>query len=85
VIAIALSPTLDRKNLGVTEPMPSKPGFKIRVNGIYMPEINVRRGPDGGNELTVKDREFGWIVVDDRPDLILEYRDETAWACLRRV
>jgi hypothetical protein len=47
-----------------------------------MPEINVRRGPDGGNELTVKDKELGWFVVDDRPDLILEYRDETAWALL---
>lgn len=60
--------------------MPSKPEFKIRVNGIYMPEILVRRGPYGRNELTVKDKELGWFVVDDRPDLVLEYRDETAWA-----
>jgi hypothetical protein len=29
-----------------------------------------------------KDPEFGWIVVDDRPDMLLEYRDETAWALL---
>lgn len=62
--------------------MPSKPEFKIRVNGIYMPEILVRRGPDGGSELTVKDKELGWFVVDDRPGLILEYRDETAWTLL---
>lgn len=58
------------------------PEFRFRLNGIYLPEINVRRGPDGGNELTVKDKELGWIVVDDRPDMALEYRDETAWALL---
>lgn len=62
--------------------MPSKPEFCIRLNGVYMPEINVRRGPNGGNELTAKDPEFGWIVVDDSPDMLLEYRDETAWALL---
>lgn len=47
-----------------------------------MPELNVRRGPEGGNELAVRDKELGWFVVDDRPDLILEYRDETSWALL---
>jgi hypothetical protein len=62
--------------------MPAKPEFRIRLNGVYIPEINVRRGPDGGNELAVKDPELGWIAVDDRPDLVLEYRDETAWALL---
>lgn len=62
--------------------MPVKPEFRIRLNGVYMPEINVRRGPDGGNELTAKVSELGWIVVDDRPDMVLEYRDETAWALL---
>lgn len=66
----------------VVNPMPAKPEFRIRLNGVWVPEIDVRRGPDGGNELTVKLRELGWIVVDDRPDLILEYRDETAWALL---
>jgi hypothetical protein len=30
----------------------------------------------------VKDNELGWIVVDDRPDMTLECRDETAWALL---
>lgn len=62
--------------------MPSKPEFKIRVNGIFMPEINVRRGPDGGSQLVAMDEELGWFVVDNRPDLVLEYRDETAWALL---
>jgi hypothetical protein len=47
-----------------------------------MPEIHVRRRQDGGNELMAKDSEFGWIVVDDSPDMLLEYRDETAWALL---
>jgi hypothetical protein len=64
------------------EPRPSIPEFRFRLNGIYLPEINVRRGPDGGNELTVKIEGLGWIVMDDRPDLVLEYRDETAWALL---
>jgi hypothetical protein len=62
--------------------MPAKPEFRIRLNGVYIPEINVRRGPDGGNELAVKDPELGWIAVDDRSDMVLEYRDETAWALL---
>lgn len=35
-----------------------------------------------GNELAVRDKELGWFAVDDRPDFILEYRDETAWALL---
>jgi hypothetical protein len=64
------------------EPRPSIPEFRFRLNGIYLPEINVRRGPDGGNELAVRDWNIGWFAVDDRPDFILEYRDETAWALL---
>ncbi|OLB26674.1 MAG: hypothetical protein AUH01_06510 [Acidobacteria bacterium 13_2_20CM_56_17] len=64
------------------EPRPSIPEFRFRLNGIFLPEINVRRGPDGGNGLAAKDRELGWIVVHDRSDLILEWRDETAWALL---
>jgi hypothetical protein len=31
---------------------------------------------------SAKDSEFGWIVVDDRLDMLFEYRDETAWALL---
>ena len=63
-------------------PTPAIPEFRIRLNGVWMPEINVRRGADGGNELAVRDWALGWFAVDDRPDLILEYRDETAWALL---
>ena len=66
------------------EPQPETgiPEFRIRLNGVWIPEINVRRGADGGNELAVKDWDFGWFAVDDRPDFLLEYRDETAWALL---
>jgi hypothetical protein len=37
---------------------------------------------DGGKTLAVKDRELGWFVVPDDPAMVLEYRDETAWALL---
>lgn len=62
--------------------MPEKPEFRIRLNGVNIPEINVKCGPGGGNQLAVRDKELGWFVVGDRPDLILEYRDETSWALL---
>jgi hypothetical protein len=65
------------------------PEFRIRVNGIYMPEINVRRknkDPKGDIELVVKDANLGWFVVDDvndihsgLPNFVVEYRDEDAW------
>jgi hypothetical protein len=61
------------------EPRPSKPEFRFRLNGIYLPEINVM---DGGKTFAVKDRELGWFVVPDDPAMVLEYRDETAWALL---
>jgi hypothetical protein len=61
------------------EPRPSIPEFRFRLNGIYLPEINVM---DGGKTLAVKDRELGWFVVPDDPAMVLEYRDETAWALL---
>jgi hypothetical protein len=54
------------------------PEFRFRLNGIIIPEINVR---EGGRELAVL-TEYGWIVVDERPDMVLEWRDETAWALL---
>ena len=60
----------------------AKPDFRIRLNGVYVPEIHVRRGQDGGNELMAKDSEFGWLVVSDDPAMNLEYRDETSWALL---
>jgi hypothetical protein len=61
------------------EPRPSIPEFRFRLNGMYLPEINVM---DGGKTLAVKDRELGWFVVPDDPAMVLEYRDETAWALL---
>jgi hypothetical protein len=61
----------------------SKPTFRIRLNGKYVPNINIRRTPDGeGNELLVIDKELGWIPLHDRDEIVLEYRDETAWALL---
>jgi hypothetical protein len=70
--------------------MPSTPEFRIRVNGVYMPEINVRRknrDPKGDIELVVKDENLGWFVVNDDeqdihgglPKFVVEYRDEDAW------
>lgn len=61
------------------EPRQSIPEFRFRLNGIYLPEINVM---DGGKTLAVKDRELGWFAVPDDPAMVLEYRDETAWALL---
>ncbi len=61
------------------EPRPSLPEFRFRLNGTILPEINVM---DGGKTLAVKDRELGWFVVLDDPAMVLEYRDETAWALL---
>ena len=71
------------------------PEFRIRVNGIYMPEINVRRkngNPKGDIELVVKDANLGWFLVDDAndtrcglPKFIVEYRDEDAWALVPDV
>jgi hypothetical protein len=65
------------------------PEFRIRVNGVYMPEIHVRRknkDPQGDVELVVKDYDLGWFVVDDANDIhsglpkfAVEYRDEDAW------
>jgi hypothetical protein len=65
------------------------PEFRIRVNGVYMPEINVRRkdrDPKGDVQLWVKDYDFGWFEVDDAndthgglPHFHVEYRDEDAW------
>ena len=55
------------------------PEFRFRLNGTILPEINVM---DGGKTLAVEDRELGWFVVPDDPAMVLEYRDETAWALL---
>lgn len=76
-------------------PTPSKPEFRIRLHGSYVPNLRVQKSPGGGYDLAVRadiaiqdddnsvhDVDLGWFVVSDRPDLILEYRDETAWALL---
>jgi hypothetical protein len=62
------------------------------VNGIYMPEINVRRknkDPKGDIELVVRDENIGRFVVDENKDIhsglpkfVVEYRDEDAWALI---
>jgi len=60
------------------------------LNGIYVPEIRVKREtPDGEIQLVVLDADLGWFVVDGNegihtalPQFKLEYRDETAWALL---
>jgi hypothetical protein len=61
-----------------------KPTFRIHLNGKYVPNINVRRTPDGeGNELLVKfNDELGWIPIYDDDAIVLEYQDETAWNLL---
>jgi hypothetical protein len=72
-----------------TLPVKAPPAFRIRVNGVYMPEINVRRkdkDPKGDIQLWVKDYDLGWFEVNDAddahngiPKFIVEYRDEDAW------
>jgi hypothetical protein len=69
--------------------MPTKPEFRFRLNGSYMPEIRVQREtPDGEIQLAVRDEDLGWFVIDNNenlrsdalPKFVLEYRDETSWA-----
>jgi len=76
-------------------PTSSKPEFRIRLNGFYVPNIRVQKSPDGGYDLavrtdisirdednSVKETDLGWFVVSEGPGMVLEYRDETAWALL---
>jgi len=64
-------------------PMPSKPtDFAFRLNGTFIPEINVQRDQAGELQIAVRDPEVGWFAIDDSPDYILQYRDETAWQLL---
>jgi hypothetical protein len=56
--------------------------FCFRLNNTFIPEINVQRSPAGNLQIAVRDPEVGWFAIDDRPDFILEYRDETAWQLL---
>ena len=63
--------------------MPAKQtDFAFRLNGTFMPEINVQRDSAGELQLAVRDPEVGWFTIDDSPDYILQYRDETAWQLL---
>lgn len=57
------------------------PDFRIRLNGVHIPEIKVQRpSPDGEIQLAVRDEVLGWFVVD--ASFTLEFRDETSWALL---
>jgi hypothetical protein len=69
---------------GATKPEPSKPQFRIRLNGMSVPELNVRPDPERAGEwqIAVCLEGLGWMVVDDRPNMVLEFRDETSWALL---
>ena len=70
--------------------MSSIPDFRIRLNGVSIPEIRVHRETPGGEvQLAVRDEKLGWFVIDDNvglhetlPQFKLEYRDETSWALL---
>ena len=63
--------------------MSSIPDFRIRLNGVSIPEIRVQRETPGGEiQLAVRDHEIGWFVICDTPGFILEFRDETSWALL---
>lgn len=61
--------------------------FVFRLNGTFIPEINVGRalidGQQAGElQLSVRDPEVGWFAVNDGPDFVLEYRDEASWELL---
>ncbi len=60
--------------------MQTKPEFRVRLNGVIIPEVRVQCAPEGGLEIAVRDAVIGWFVVTH--DCILEYRDETSWALL---
>ena len=56
--------------------------FSFRLNGTFIPKINIQRDQAGELEIAVRDAQLGWFTIDKRPDWILEYRDETAWQLL---
>lgn len=75
--------------------MPAHPQFRITLNGWYVPNVRVQKAPDGGyalavrtdvelqdDEGSVQEADLGWFLVENRPDLVLRYRDEDAWALL---
>ncbi|MGO9516007.1 MAG: hypothetical protein ACLPND_03090 [Candidatus Korobacteraceae bacterium] len=58
--------------------------FVFRLNGTFIPEINVGRALIDGQQvgelqLSVRDPEVGWFTIDGSPDFVLEYRDEASW------
>ena len=59
-----------------------RPTSAFRLNNTFIPEINVQRDQAGELQIAVRDPEVGWFAIDDSPDFILEYRDETAWQLL---
>jgi len=62
--------------------MPSRTDFCFRLNDTFIPEINVQRDPTGNLQVAVRDPEVGWFAIEDSPDFVLEYRDETSWQLL---
>jgi len=52
------------------------------LNNTFIPEITIQRDQAGELQIAVHDPEVGWFTVDNRPDFVLEYRDETAWELL---
>jgi hypothetical protein len=56
--------------------------FCFRLNNTFIPEINVQRDQAGELQIAVRDPEVGWFSIEDSPDFILEWRDETAWQLL---
>jgi hypothetical protein len=68
--------------------MPAKQtDFVFRLNGTFIPEINVGRAVIDGQQigelqLSVRDSEVGWFTIDDSPDFVLQYRDEASWELL---
>jgi len=59
-----------------------KTEFSFRLNGVFLPKINIQRDQAGELCIAVRDEEIGWFTIDGRADWILDYRDETSWQLL---
>lgn len=75
--------------------MSGPPAYRFRLNGVIIPEIQVRRASVHGRRIgeyriVVRDPRLGTFEIDDNEGLPsaalsrfrLEFRDETAWAQL---
>jgi hypothetical protein len=62
--------------------MCKKTEFSFRLNGTFIPKINIQRNQADELQIAVRDVELGWFTIDQRPDWILDYRDETSWQLL---